>query len=42
MGGEGKGHRRGQADRTRDIEGCVRQGEKRRAALVKAAGQMNT
>lgn len=25
--GEGKGHRRGQTDRAKDGEGCVRQGE---------------
>lgn len=34
MGGEGKGHRRGQTDRMRDREGYVRQGEKVRGTQI--------
>jgi len=34
MGGEAKGQRRGQTDRARDREGCVRQGQERKGAQI--------
>lgn len=41
MGGEGKGHRRGQTDRTTDREACVRQREEERGTQIGLAKVIN-